>query len=158
MKKSTMMQILLINYGLLLSSTQTLAHPQSGLGQTITIQTRLSSYIGRPTWFLEIRDIDHNQTIPYLFNIDSGSNTWIALTYGSNYLIYASRIQFPSYRSRYNDFKSYRINNFCKLESRGRIIKNESLQIYISGDISPHSTSYQCKVLRFKGSDSTIHF
>ena len=130
--------------------------PDDGLGQTIQIQTQLRSYVGNPTWMLLIRDIDHNQNIPYLFDIQSGENSWIALTYGQNYLILASRLQFPTYQSRYNEFKSYRINNFCNLESYGRIIRRRSLQILVSGDLQPNSRAYHCQIFSFPQTDLVV--
>lgn len=132
------------------------ARPDSDeLGQVIQIHTRFHSFVGKPTWLLVIRDLDNNQTIPYLYDIKRGDNTFLALTYSRHYLITASRLQIETYRSRYNEYHQYRINNFCHLESNGRIIRGESLSITINGDLSPDSNTYSCHVLRFR--DSNFH-
>lgn len=138
---------------LCLSTTITSAHPQDidldgidGLGQTIEIHTRLRSFIGKPSWTLIIRDLDHGQNIPYLFDFTRGDDHWVVFTYSRNFLITASRLQIETYRSRYNKFKNYRINNFCNIESNGRIIRGNSMYITIEGDLSPYSNSYTCNV------------
>lgn len=114
------------------------------LGQTIQINTRLHAFIGKPIWTLIIRDIDHGQNIPYIFDIRKGGNHWIALTHGRNYLITASRVQIETYWSRYNKYKNYRINNFCNLESNGKIIRGRSMYITIEGILSPYTNTYTC--------------
>lgn len=121
-----------------------------GVGQFIQITTRLHSFVGKPTWLLIIRDVDHNQNIPYLFDIRRGENFWVALTYGKHYLITVSRLQIETYQSRYNKYKNYRINNFCHLESNGRIIRGESMNITLEGNLTPDTASTRCIVLRYK--------
>src|SRR3990167_1995148 len=76
-------------------------------GQFIQINTRFSSFVGKPIWLIVIRDVDHNQNIPYLFDIKRGENTWVIFTYSRNYLIVASRLQIETYQSRYNQYKNY---------------------------------------------------
>ena len=132
------------------------AQDDDGLGQTIQIYTRFSSFIGKPSWLLIIRDLDHGQNIPYLFEIRKGDNFWIAFTYSRNYLVSVSNLQIETYRSRYNKFKNYQINDFCNLESAGRIIRGESLYITINGDLSPDRETYTCNVSRYPDGNFTV--
>lgn len=120
-----------------------------GVGQFIQIQTRLHSWVGKPTWLLIIRDIDHNQNLPYLFDVSRGENFWVALTYGKHYLITVSRLQIETYQSRYNKYKKYSINNFCHLESNGRIIRGESMYITLEGNLTPNSATSRCVITRY---------
>lgn len=129
---------------------------ENGLGQTIQIYTRFHSFVGKPTWLLIIRDIDNNQNIPYLFDITKGNNFWLAFTVGRNYLISVSRLQMNTYQSRTNTFRNYRINNFCNLESNGRIIKGESLYITIEGDLFPERDAYTCNVSSYANPNFAI--
>lgn len=138
---------------LCISTTFAYAHPQDieldgidGLGQTIEIHTQLHSFIGKPAWTLIIRDLDHGQNIPYLFDFTRGNDHWVVFTYSRNFLISASRLQIETYRSRYNKYKNYRINDFCNIESNGRIIRGRSMYITIEGDLSPYSNTYTCNV------------
>lgn len=128
----------------------------AGFGQTIQITTQLHSFVGKPTWLLEVRDIDNNQTIPYLFDITRGGNFWIALTYGRNYLITASRLKFNTYRSRYNIYRVFEVNDFCHLESNGRINKGESIFVTLQGDLSPNSNSYTCHTMKYGDTSFSI--
>lgn len=57
---------------------------QDNFGQTIQINTRLNQYLGHPSWLLIIRDLDHGQNIPYLYDFESPTNFWLAFTYGRN--------------------------------------------------------------------------
>lgn len=151
---------LILGLGLSLLTCVTAGYAQTddnSLGQIIQINTRLHSFVGRPIWTLIIRDIDHNQNIPYLFDFTRGGNHWIALTYGRNYLITASRLQIETYRSRYNQYKNYRMQNFCNLESNGRINRGESMYITIEGDLSPYANSYTCHVSTFPDGNFSIY-
>src|SRR3990167_5866017 len=89
-------------------------------GQTIQIYTQLKSFVGKPSWLLMIRDVDHGQNIPYMYDFEKGDNFWLAFTFGRNYLITASRLVFNPYNRK-------KINNFCGLESEGQIIRGQSL-------------------------------
>ncbi len=131
-------------------------HAQNGdgFGQTIQINTRLSSFVGRPSWLLVIRDIDHGQSIPYVFDFRKGTNYWVALTYGRNYLITASTLQFSPYKR--DPYNTKRIHNFCHLESNGRVIRGDSMYITINGYLSPRADSFSCNVARYPGSQLTI--
>jgi hypothetical protein len=138
----------------LLIATNVHAQPEDGVGQTIQINTRLQSFIGRPSWLLMIRDIDHNQTIPYVYDISRGDNFWLAFTYGHNYLITASTLQFAPYKA--NPYRTKVIHNFCNLESHGRIARGESLQVIITGDLSPNTDSYSCNIMRFSDNHFSV--
>jgi hypothetical protein len=130
---------------------------QSDMGQVIQIHTRLHSFIGKPTWLLVIRDLDHGENIPYVFEITRGQNFWIAMTYSRHYLISISNLQIETYREADNGFRNYKINDFCHLESRGRIIRNQSLYITIDGDLSADSSTYHCHVSRYADSQFSIY-
>lgn len=120
------------------------------VGQYIQINTRFRSFVGQPSWTLIIRDLDHQQNLPQVFNITRGSQHWTLFTYSNNYLISASRLQVVNYRGKYNMFNQYIIHNFCGLESNGRIIRGKSMMIQISGDLSPNSNSYSCSVMKYR--------
>lgn len=125
-----------------------LAQPsEEGLGQTIQIRTRLHSFVGRPSWLLILRDVDHGQTIPYVYDFERGNNFWIALSYSRNYLITASVLQFSPYR--YHPYGTKTIRNFCQLESHGRIIRAQSLSVSIQGDLSPDTHTFTCQVMKY---------
>ncbi|OGT36598.1 MAG: hypothetical protein A3F12_08065 [Gammaproteobacteria bacterium RIFCSPHIGHO2_12_FULL_38_14] len=128
------------------------------LGQTIQIYTQFRYFTGKPSWLLVIRDLDHNENIPYLFDIYQGTNFWVAFTYSRNYLITISNLQFSPYGRPYSQLRPYktrRINNFCNLESRGRIIRGKSIYITIKGDLTPYQT-FKCYVSKYPDSNFTI--
>lgn len=125
-------------------------------GQTIQITTRLHSFVGKPSWSLVIRDIDHNENIPYLFDFTRGNDFWVAFTYGRNYVIVASTLQIESYKAWRNSYNHYRIHNFCHLESQGRIQRAESMFITITGNLSPNRDTYTCYVSKLKDTNFTI--
>lgn len=129
--------------------SSTYANPDN-MGQFIQIETRLHSFVGRPSWLIIIRDIDHNQNIPYLYDVERGNNFWVALTYSNHYLITASKLSIETYQSRYNKYKSYHINNFCHLESNGRISRGESMRIILEGNLTPNSNTSRCTIIRYK--------
>ena len=129
--------------------TPTMAgNANDGIGQNIHISAQLTSYTGKPSWLLVIRDVDHNQTIPYVFDFNQNNNFWLVFTYGRNYLITASTLQFSPYRSM-PCYSQRKIKNFCRLESNGRIISGESIQITITGKLTPYSDTFKCHVMRF---------
>lgn len=121
-----------------------------GVGQTIEIHTRLSAFVGQPSWLLVIRDIDHNQNIPYLFNVSKGDNVWLAFTFGRDYLITVSQLQISTYQPWYNTYKHFKTHDFCHLESYGRIQHSTSLRIDIEGNLSPDSDTYTCHIMQFQ--------
>lgn len=130
------------------------AQENDGIGQTIQIYTHFDSFIGKPSWLLIIRDLDHDQNIPYLYNITKGDNFWLAFTYGRNYLITVSSLQFSPYRT--NPYQSKKIDNFCHLESNGRILRGESLYITIMGDLTPYTNTFTCHITRYPDGNFTI--
>lgn len=144
--------------GLLLSlifiSSSSDAQFDDGLGQTVKIYTRLHSFTGKPSWLLIIRDVDHNQNIPYVYDIRRGNNFWFAFTFGRNYLISVSNMQFSPYKR--DPFRSKRTNNFCNIESNGRIIHGKSMTIMITGELSPNSNTYTCHVSTYPGGYFTV--
>ncbi len=125
-------------------------------GQTIQIYTRFHAFVGNPTWLLVIRDLDSDQNLPYMFDIVRGDNFWVIFVPSRNYLISASRLQISSYQSRTNTFKNIRVNDFCNLESNGRIIKGESLYITIDGELRPNRDAYNCNVSSYPSTNFSI--
>ena len=125
-----------------------------GFGQTIQIYTRLHSFVGKPSWLLIIRDIDNNENILYLLDFKRGKNFWVAFTYGRNYLITVSELQFSPYRR--DPYHIKKIKNFCQLESWGRIIRGKSLYITINGELTPNTDTFSCHVSRYADSNFTI--
>lgn len=128
----------------------------AGLGQTIQITTRFKSFIGHPTWLIIIRDLDNNQNLPYLFDISRNDNFWVAFSYSHRYLITASTLQIETYRSRQNKYGNYKINNFCNLESNGRILRGESLFVTVTGSLTSNANSVRCHVSSFKDPSFTV--
>lgn len=118
-------------------------------GQILQIHTDLCSFRGLPSWLLIVRDLDHGINIPYLYDFRQGQNFWMALTHSRNYLITASQLQFHIYSFKENIFRSYTVNNFCGLESNGRIIHGDSFSIRITGDLKPYSQTLQCNVSQY---------
>ncbi len=131
----------------LCSHAQAVQPSNDDLGQTIQIYTRFHAFVGKPSWLLMIRDVDHNQNIPYLFDVRRGNNTWVAFTGGRNYLITISNLKFSPYRR--GPYRQKKINNFCQLESNGHIIRGKSLYITINGDLSPNTNSFTCHVSQY---------
>lgn len=127
-----------------------------GLGQVIQIYTRFHSFIGKPSWLIIIRDLDNGQNVPYLFDITRGDNFWILFTHSRNYLITASNLQISSYKQQCNDYDLYRINDFCHLESHGRIIRGESMYITIDGDLSPYANTVACHISTYPDSHFSV--
>lgn len=125
-----------------------------GLGQSIQINTRLNAFIGKPSWLLVVRDVDQGQNYEYLFDIRTGRNFWVVFTYARNYLILASNLQFSPYST--NPYRVRFIHNFCHLESHGRIVRNESMTVNISGKLSPYEQTYRCDVMRYRDTKFTI--
>lgn len=125
-----------------------------GLGNIIQIHSRLHSFVGRPSWLIVVRDVDHNQNIPYIFDFRRGNNFWFAFTFGRNYLISVSNLQFSPCRR--NPYRSTRSNNFCNIESDGRIIHGKSMTIMISGGLSPDPCTYTCHAVTYPTGFFTI--
>ena len=148
---------------LFLSLLAPTTHAQNGdgLGQTIQINTQLDSYVGRPAWLIVIRDIDNDQNIPYIFNFNTENNFWLVMTYGRNYVVTASELQFSPYRTYpkkfHADFYSERkIHNFCGLQSGGRIMHGESMYVLLRGKLTPNTNTYSCHVSQFRDSNFSV--
>jgi len=62
-------------------------------------------------------------------------------------MILASQLQFAPYRS--NPYRLRVINDFCGLESRGRIIRGQSISVTITGKLSPYTDTFKCHVLKY---------
>jgi len=139
-KKIILMIALVVSASLMASPGST--QPPDGFGQTIEINTRLHSYLGKPTWLLVVRDIDHGQNIPYMYDFRKGTNFWLALTYSKNYLITVSELVFNPYDKK--------VKNFCNLESMGRIQRGVSMRIFLQGDLSPNTATYTCNVFKYQ--------
>lgn len=124
------------------------AQQTDGFGQIIEINTRLHSYLGKPTWLLIVRDVDHGQNIPYMYDIRRGTNHWLAFTYSRNYLITTSELVFHPYKKK--------IKNFCGLESMGRIQRGTSYNITITGSLTGNPRAFECNILKYKDPNFTI--
>lgn len=124
------------------------ANPEEGLGQTIQINTHFSSFAGKPSWLLIIRNVDSGQVSPYIYDVSREENFWLAFSYGRNYKITVSQMQLNPYGAV--------INNFCGLVD-GRIMKGESMIITLSGDLTPKRIwSIDCHVMRYPDGNFTI--
>lgn len=121
----------------------------NGLGQTIQINARFDQVVGKPQWLLIVRDLDHGQVIPYLFDVTPGEHFWVAFTYSRHYLITASTVHFEPYRERH-------LNDFCQLESHGRIIRGQSLYVTVEGRLSPNVEGFRCDVSRYADAPFTV--
>lgn len=127
-----------------------------GLGQTVLITTHLDHFVGLPTLLLIIRDIDDGINIPYLFDIRQGDNAWVAITYGHDYLITASKLTIVKYEPRYNAYRNFVTNDFCHLQSSGRIHRGTSMSVEVTGDLSPNRNLYNCNVTVYPNSNYTV--
>lgn len=116
---------------------------------TIEIRTRFSSFIGKPTWLLTLRDVDAGVSYPYLFDIKRGENYWVIPAPGYHYLITVSNMRINSYDAFNNQYKTYEINDFCQIESAGRIIHGQSMLISIDGQLSKNSNGYRCQIQKW---------
>lgn len=128
---------------------------QNEMGQTIQINTRFNKIIGRPSWLIIIRDVDHDQNVPYLFDLTQNENFFVMFTQGRHYSILTSRLQFDPYH-RYPYFTSRRISNFCHLESNGHIYKNVSMTVNVTGDLTSNPDRYTCHVSRYTDDNFTV--
>jgi len=124
------------------------AQPMNSFGQTIQIHTSLKSFIGKPSWLLIIRDVDHNQVIPYLYDFSDNDNYWVALTYSKNYLITVSELTMNPYGRKFS--------NFCNLESMGAVQHGVSMDVYITGKLTRTPGTYSCKVLKYTEANFNI--
>jgi len=125
------------------------AYADDNFGQTIEINTDFHSFIGKPSWLIMIRDVDHNQNYPYLFDIKRGDNYWVIPTHSRNYLITASTLKINTYQARTNAYKQYQIRNFCHLETNGKILRGQSIYLTITGNLSSNHNTVNCQVSKY---------
>jgi hypothetical protein len=137
-----------------LMAGQSIAVNQDDIGQTIQINTRFSAFTGRPSWLLIIRDLDHNENIPYVFDVKRGENTWVVYTRSKHYLVLVSTMQFAPYLR--DPYRIKKINDFCHLESHGRIQRGTSMYITLSGILSPYAADYDCQVQKYADPSFTV--
>ena len=118
-------------------------------GQIIKISTNLRSISSKASWLLIIRDMDHGQNIPYLYDFVSGNNYWAALTYSRNYVITVSELTFyPSDRKIYN---------FCNLQSMGAVMHSISMDVTLTGRLTPNMGSFNCHVIKYAESNFSMN-
>lgn len=141
-----LLQMILLSFAALVSSIS--AQPINSFGQTIQIHTNLHSFVGKPSWLLIIRDVDHNQVIPYLFDFEQNDNAWMAFSYSKNFIITTSELTISPYGRKFR--------NFCNLESMGSIQRNTSIDVYITGKISRTPGTYSCRVLKYPEANFNI--
>jgi hypothetical protein len=113
--------------------------------QTLQIYTNFKSILGKPSWLLIIRDVDTGLVSPYLFDIQKNDNFWVAFSYGHNYRITASTLQFEGCGE---------IKNFCNLENG--IISGKSMYMTLSGVLSPDPLTLRCNVMKYGDTKFTI--
>jgi hypothetical protein len=109
-------------------------------GQTFQINTRLSSYTGKPSWLIIITDVQTGQVIPYLYDITENDSFRVNFTFAHAYRVTASELQFGPPEGS--------IHNFCHLQNG--IYRNESLVINLSGDLTIDGRTSECHVMRYK--------
>lgn len=114
------------------------------IAQSLQIYTHFFRIVGRPTWLLELRDVESGQVFPYIFDVKDNDNFWIAFTKEHSYQVVASEVSF-------DDCK---IHNFCHLENG--ILKGKSMFIRITGTLSPNRYASSCHVQKFSGTQFVI--
>lgn len=113
--------------------------------QTLQIYTNFKNILGKPSWLLIIRDVDTGLVSPYLFEIKNHDNFWVAFTFGHNYKITASTLQFEGCAVT---------KNFCGLENG--IISGKSLYMTLSGQLTPDPRTLKCNVMKYGDTTFTI--
>jgi hypothetical protein len=143
---------ILLSLALAAASTLTIlnasAQKMDNFGQVIQIQTNLTSFIGKPTWLLIIRDLDHGQNIPYVYDLTSVTNFWIALSFSKDYVIIASEMTLNPYDKK--------IRNFCNLESMGAIQHGTSMSVELTGRLSRNTNLYTCHAAKYPDTGSSM--
>lgn len=125
-------------------------------GNTVTINTVLDSYVGKPSLLIILRDIDNGMNLPYLFDIRGRNNNWVAFTYGRNYTIVAAQLQIVKFKPKFNTSRKFVTNNFCNLQSNGRILRGESIILTVTGRLTPNAYTYNCNISTFGGNQFYI--
>lgn len=142
---------LIIRIGtIFLCLTTSLTHAFDGSNNTfqhaLQVKTNVYSIVGKSILTIIIRDIDRNENIPYVFEFTPGNQYWVLPIPSHNYFVLSARLQITKYDPRCNAYKNYRINNFCHIESRGRILRGKSVDLFVQGDLSPNTNKYSCQV------------
>jgi len=114
--------------------------------ETVQINTSFRYFLGKPTWLLILRDVDSGVVLPYIYDIRSGDNFWLAFSSGRNYQVQASLMQFPPYDAE--------IRNFCRLEDG--ILRGQSLFVTVTGALTPDRRASHCHVKKYPSAGFTV--
>jgi len=113
--------------------------------QTLQIYTHFKTFMGKPTWLLEIREVETGLVSPYIFEMRNNDNFWVAFTFGRHYKVIASTLTFGKYAV---------IHNFCNLEDG--ILSGISMYMRLTGVLTPNPKSIQCYVNKYSDAQFTI--
>jgi len=92
-----------------------------------------------PDWLIIIHDADSPAVYPYLFQLTKKSDYFFIFTDARHYRV-SSVLTFEHYHKK--------INNFCQFPLN--VIDNESLDIWLSGRLTPDLKTVQCRMFRRK--------
>jgi len=106
--------------------------------QTLQIRTNFSTFVGKPTWLLVLRDTETGLVSPYVFDIRNKDNYWVAFSFGHFYKITASILTFGPMA---------KIQNFCHLENG--ILSGISMYMTLTGTLTPDPKTFQCHVTQY---------
>jgi hypothetical protein len=112
----------------------------SPFGQTFQINTRLNSYIGKPSWLIIVRDEMSGRVLPFLYDFNSTDNFWLGVTFTRAYRVIVSELEFGPPNAV--------IHNFCHLQDG--IMDRESFTVTLTGNLTPNRHTSTCHVLRYK--------
>ena len=138
-----------LTLALIFTGERIAAQGTNNIGQVLKININLQRFIGKPSWLLIIRDVDHNQNIPYLFDITNNQDYFLAFTYGRNYYIVVSEMVINPFDKK--------ISNFCGLESMGAIQRGISMDIIIGGMLTKNPNLVTCQVLKYSDPNFNIN-
>jgi len=116
---------------------------------SIQISADIHSVTSKSILTLIIRDIDRNINIPYVFDFTIGHQYWVVPIPSGNYFVKAAQLQIAKYQPSCNSYKNIRLDNFCNIESHGRILKGKSMQVFIEGDLTPNTSRLKCHANTF---------
>jgi hypothetical protein len=109
------------------------------VSQTIQIHTRLSEGSEAPSWLLIIYDLNSSAVYPYLYDLIERENFFLIFTNARHYRV-LSILQF--------NLSGQKINNFCNFPQGA--ISNESLDVTVTGVLTPNPATSHCQVLKYK--------
>lgn len=115
------------------------------IAQSLQIYTHFKCVVDKPSWLLELRDMESGQVFPYLFDIHDNDNFWVAFSKEHSYRVVASEIHFG---------REAVIHNFCHLEDG--VLRGKSMFITLSGVISPDRRTTTCHVEKYSDTHFTI--